>query len=548
MDIPETRYAKAADGVHIAYQVVGDGPIDILFVLGWVTHLERMWTEPRFARFYTRLASFSRVMLFDKRGVGLSDRVSEDRLPSLEVRMDDARAVMDAVGSERAVVLGVSEGGPMAMLFAATYPERTIALTLFGTSACWNDAPDYPYRETEQEQTDFEAFRERRERLWGTKELAREFLEESFSPPLADDPSTQAWLADYMRYSASPGAVNALSQMNRAIDVRSTLPAIHVPTLVLARDDDRDFSMEETRWLAEQIHGARFISFPGNEHLFVMGRQEDLLDEIERFVAAVRDDEAELDRVLATVMFTDIVGSTEKAAELGDKGWGDLVEQHHGVVRAMLGRFRGTEVDTAGDGFFATFDGPARGVRCAQAITSAVRDLGIEVRAGVHTGEVETIAGKAGGIAVNVGARIASIAGPSEVLVSHTVQGLVSGSGLVFKDAGEHVLKGVPERWHLYRAVRSVNQMPWSFRTLSASTPRPIDSASLTERKSRSTNVPSTRSSASRTSRADVGNISGSDDSSHPWNTLAPGTAPRIISSDQSICPHPHGTSSETSR
>ncbi len=453
MDIPETRYAKAADGVHIAYQVVGDGPIDILFVLGWVTHLERMWTEPRFARFYTRLASFSRVMLFDKRGVGLSDRVSEDRLPSLEVRMDDARAVMDAVGSERAVVLGVSEGGPMAMLFAATYPERTIALTLFGTSACWNDAPDYPYRETEQEQIDFEAFRERRERLWGTKELAREFLEESFSPPLADDAPTQSWLADYMRYSASPGAVNALSQMNRAIDVRSTLPAIHVPTLVLARDDDRDFSMEETRWLAEQIRGARFISFPGNEHLFVMGRQEDLLDEIERFVAAVRDDEAQLDRVLATVMFTDIVGSTEKAAELGDKGWGDLVEQHHGVVRAMLGRFRGTEVDTAGDGFFATFDGPARGVRCAQAITSAVRDLGIEVRAGVHTGEVETIAGKAGGIAVNVGARIASIAGPSEVLVSHTVQGLVSGSGLVFKDAGEHVLKGVPERWHLYRVV-----------------------------------------------------------------------------------------------
>jgi pimeloyl-ACP methyl ester carboxylesterase len=548
VEIPETRYAKAADGVHIAYQVVGDGPIDILFVLGWVTHLERMWTEPRFARFYTRLASFSRVMLFDKRGVGLSDRVSEDRLPSLEVRMDDARAVMDAVGSDRAVVLGVSEGGPMAMLFAATYPERTIALTLFGTSACWNDAPDYPYRETEQEQIDFEAFRERRERLWGTKELAREFLEESFSPPLADDAPTQAWLADYMRYAASPGAVNALSQMNRAIDVRSTLPAIHVPTLVLARDDDRDFSMEETRWLAEQIHGARFISFPGNEHLFVMGRQEDLLDEIERFVAAVRDDEAELDRVLATVMFTDIVGSTEKAAELGDKGWGDLVEQHHGVVRAMLGRFRGTEVDTAGDGFFATFDGPARGVRCAQAITSAVRDLGIEVRAGVHTGEVETIAGKAGGIAVNVGApdRVdrRSVGGarlPHRARAGVRVRPGVQGRGRARAEGCPRALAPLSGR-------RSVNQMPWSFRTLSASTPRPIDSASLTERKSRSTNVPSTRSSASRTSRADVGNISGSDDSSHPWNTLAPGTAPRIISSDQSICPHPQGTSSETSR
>jgi class 3 adenylate cyclase len=453
VDIPETRYAKTADGVHIAYQAFGDGPVDILFVLGWVTHLELMWTEPRFARFFTRLASFARVMVFDKRGVGLSDRVSEDRLPSLEVRMDDARAVMDAVGSERAVVLGVSEGGPMAMLFAATYPERTIALIAFGTSACWNDAPDYPYRSTEQELSEHEVWRLRREQLWGTKELARDFLAESFSPPLADDDSTQAWLANYMRNAASPGAVSALSAMNRAIDVRSALPAIHVPTLVLARDGDLDYAMEETKWFADRIHGARFVSFPGNEHLFVMGRQEDLLDEIERFVAEVRGEEADLDRMLATVMFTDIVGSTEKAAELGDKGWGDLVERHHGVVRAMLGRFRGIEVDTAGDGFFATFDGPARGVRCAQAITSSVRDLGIEVRAGVHTGEVETIAGKAGGIAVNVGARIASLAAPSEVLVSHTVQGLVSGSGLRFEDAGEHELKGVPDRWHLYRVV-----------------------------------------------------------------------------------------------
>ena len=341
MDIPETRYTKTADGVHIAYQAFGDGPVDILFVLGWVTHIELMWTEPRFARFFTRLASFARVMVFDKRGVGLSDRVSEDRLPSLEVRMDDARAVMDAVGSERAVVLGVSEGGPMAMLFAATYPERTIALIAFGTSACWNDAPDYPYRSTDQELSEHEAWRVRREQLWGTKELARDFLAESFSPPLADDEPMQAWLANYMRNAASPGAVSALSAMNSAIDVRSTLPAIHVPTLVLARDGDLDYAMEETKWFADRIHGARFVSFPGNEHLFVMGRQEDLLDEIERFVAEVRGEEADLDRVLATVMFTDIVGSTEKAAELGDKGWGDLVERHHGVVRAMLGRFRG---------------------------------------------------------------------------------------------------------------------------------------------------------------------------------------------------------------
>jgi class 3 adenylate cyclase len=454
MEMPETRYAKTADGVHVAYQVFGDGPIDILFVLGWVTHIERMWTESRFERFFTRLASFSRVMVFDKRGVGLSDRVPEDRLPSLEVRMDDARAVMDAVGSQRAVVVGVSEGGPMAILFAATYPERTIGLVAFGTSVCWNDAPDYPFSEPGQdEDPEVIAFLERRERLWGTKELAREFMAESFAPELSEDEATVAWLADYMRSAASPGAVNALSRMNGSIDVRSALPAIHVPTLVLARDGDLDYPVEQTKWFADQIHGARFVSFPGNEHLFVMGRQDDLLAEIERFVAEVRSEEADLDRVLATVMFTDIVGSTAKAAELGDKGWGDLVERHHGVVRALLGRFRGTEVDTAGDGFFATFDGPARGVRCAQAITDAVSDLGIEVRAGVHTGEVETIAGKVGGIAVNVGARIAALAGPSEVLVSHTVQGLVSGSGLSFEDAGEHELKGIPERWRLFRLV-----------------------------------------------------------------------------------------------
>jgi class 3 adenylate cyclase len=454
VDIPETRYAITADGVHIAYQVFGDGPVDILFVLGWVTHVEKMWTEARFARFYTRLASFGRVMLFDKRGVGLSDRVSEDRLPSLEVRMDDARAVMDAVGSERAVVLGVSEGGPMAMLFAATYPERTIGLIVYGTSACWNNAPDYPWSvPSEDRSAEMKEWDERRDRLWGTKELASEYIAESFAPALAHDEPTVTWIADYMRNAASPGAVGALSKMNRAIDVRSALPAIHVPTLVMARDGDIEYPVAETKWMADQIHGARFVSSPGDEHLFVLGNQEDLLDQIEHFVATVRDDEADLDRVLATVMFTDMVGSTERAAALGDKGWRDLVERHHGVVRAMLGRFRGTEVDTAGDGFFATFDGPARGVRCAMAISEAVADLGIEVRAGVHTGEVETIAGKVGGIAVNVGARIASLAAPSEVLVSHTVQGLVSGSGLRFEDAGEHELKGVPDRWRLYRVV-----------------------------------------------------------------------------------------------
>jgi pimeloyl-ACP methyl ester carboxylesterase len=451
VDVPETRYAKTADGVHVAYQVLGERPIDILFVLPWVTHIERMWSEPNLARFLTRLSSFSRLMVFDKRGVGLSDRVPEERLPSLEVRMDDARAVMDAVGSERAVVLGFSEGGPMATLFAATYPDRTIALVLFGTSASSRGGEGYPFPVWSD--ADFELMIEEMERGWGTRELAVEDLRTWAAPSLVDDPRASEWLANYVRNAASPSAAIAFERMNREIDVRAALPAIHVPTLVVAREGDLPFPAEQTRWMAGQIRGARYVELPGADHFFWIGDVDRLLDEIERFAAEVHAEEAELDRMLATVMFTDIVGSTAKAAELGDKGWRDLMERHHEVVRAMLGRFRGREVDTAGDGFFASFDGPARGVRCAQAITGAVKDLGIEVRAGVHTGEVEMIAGKVGGIAVNVGARIAALAGPSEVLVSHTVQGLVSGSGLTFEDVGEQELKGVTERWHLYRVV-----------------------------------------------------------------------------------------------
>ncbi len=291
------------------------------------------------------------------------------------------------------------------------------------------------------------------ERIWGTREFAAQEMRDWGAPTLANDDHAIGWLANYLRHAASPGAAIALARMNRGIDVRPALPAIHVPTFVLARDGDLAFPVEETKWMADQIHGARFVSYPGVDHFFWVGDQDQLLDEIERFVAEVRDDEADLDRVLATVMFTDIVGSTAKAAELGDRGWGDLVERHHGAVRALLGRFRGKEVDTAGDGFFATFDGPARAVRCAQAIGGAVQDIGLEVRAGVHTGEVETIAGKVGGIAVNVGARIAALARPSEVLVSSTVRDLVSGSGLTFEDRGEHELKGVPDRWHLYVAT-----------------------------------------------------------------------------------------------
>ena len=328
MDIPETRYAKTADGVHIAYQTVGTGPVDIVFVMAWTTHIELMWKEPTLARFLSRLAAFSRLILFDKRGTGLSDRVPDDRLPSLEVRMDDARAVMDAVGSERAIVMGFSEGGPMATLFAATYPERTIALVLFGTSACWRPTIDYPFPVPTDEQ--HERYVEEIERMWGTREFAAQELRDWAAPTLANDDYTIGWLADYLRHAASPGAAIALERMNRGIDIRPALPAIHVPTLVLARDGDLLFTAEETKWMADQIHGARFVSFPGVDHFFWAGNQDELLVEIERFVAEVGDEETDLDRVLATVMFTDIVGSTAKAAELGDRGWGDLVDRHHG--------------------------------------------------------------------------------------------------------------------------------------------------------------------------------------------------------------------------
>jgi pimeloyl-ACP methyl ester carboxylesterase/class 3 adenylate cyclase len=446
IDVPETRYAKAADGVHVAYQVVGDGPVDIVFVMGWVTNVEAMWEEPAFARFLRRLATFSRLILFDKRGVGLSDRVHEDRLPDLETRMDDVRAVMDAVGSERAVVFGVSEGGPMSMLFAATYPERTIALMLYGTVA------DFTAREPDYK-GDPAAYLRRTEEVWGTREWAASEVASWAAPGHEGDEHLVAWLASYMRRSASPGAAVALERMNRQINATHALSSIHVPTLVIARTDDLDFRIGQVRETAANISGAELVELPGNIHFPWVGPQDEILDEVERFVVSLGRIEAELDRALATVMFTDVVGSTARAASLGDRGWKGLAEEHHRLVRGQLARFRGVEVDTAGDGFLATFDGPARAVRCAQAIARAVAALGIEIRAGVHTGEVESIDGKVGGLAVVIGARVGALAGPSEVLVSQTVKDLVAGSGLVFEDAGEHELKGVPDRWRLFRVV-----------------------------------------------------------------------------------------------
>ncbi len=447
---PETTYAKTADGVHIAYQVIGEGPIDLVFVMGWTTNIDALWEQPSVAAFLTRLASFSRLILFDKRGMGLSDRVPEAQLPSLEMRMDDVRAVMDAAGSERAVVFGVSEGGPMSILFAATYPERTIALILFGTTA------DYTRTHSpETAEAEHEVWLDTIERSWGTQEFARAQLAEWLAPGHADDDRLVAWLASYLRRAASPGAAMALSRMNREINVTHALSAIHVPTLVLAKAGDVNFPLAEERQIADAIAGARFVEISGDEHFFFVGDQQPFADAIERFVTEFREEEAQLERSLATVMFTDIVGSTEKVASLGDRGWKELVEAHHARVRGQLARYRGREIDTAGDGFFASFDGPARAIRCALAAIGAVRDLGIEVRAGLHTGEVETIADKVGGLAVVIGSRVAAKAGPGEVLVSSTVKDLVAGSGIAFEDRGTYELKGVPGEWRLFAVERT---------------------------------------------------------------------------------------------
>jgi class 3 adenylate cyclase len=379
------------------------------------------------------------VILFDKRGTGLSDRVA---IATLEERMDDLRAVMDAAGSERAALLGISEGGPMSTLFAATYPERTAALIGLGTFARRMWAPDYPIGVLEEDQ------RLRDSREWG-RPATLDWLQTRAPATTADEEAVR-WYTSYLVRGASPGGVLALSRMNREIDVRRVLPTIRVPTLMLYREGE--VFAAATRYMGERIPGARLVAVPGDDHLPWEGDQDAVLDEIERFLTGIRED-VELDRVLATVLFTDIVGSTARAAELGDRGWGELLERHDRLVRSQLTRFRGREVDTAGDGFFATFDGPARAIRCARAVADGVRELGLEVRAGLHTGEVELRDGEVRGIAVHIGARVAAQAGPGEVLVSSTVKDLVAGSGLEFEDRGSAALKGVPGEWRLY-AVR----------------------------------------------------------------------------------------------
>lgn len=449
VDVPETRYAKTVDGLSIAYQVVGRGPVDLVFTSGWISNVDACWDLPPLRSFFRQLASISRLILFDRRGSGLSDRPTQVESLALEHGVDDLRAVMDAAESERAVLFGTEDGGMLVGMFAATHPDRTVALVLFAPWAKVLKTPDYPHGWTEAEE---EEWQRHLAAEWGTTAFTRwQFT--LVAPGLeSNEPLIHAFTR-YWRACASPAAVKAIDAMQLEVDARPVLRSIHVPTLVMNRIDDRMDPVDEARFIAGAIPGARLVELAGVEHWPFLGETDRVLDELHRFITSIRTEEAGLERVLATVLFTDIVGSTNRAAVLGDGAWGEVLERHHELVRAMLARYRGKEIDTAGDGFFATFDGPARAAKCARAIIVGVKPLGIEVRAGVHTGEVETIAGKTGGMAVVIGSRVGAKAQASEVLASQTVKDLTAGSGLVFEDAGEHELKGVPDRWRLYRVL-----------------------------------------------------------------------------------------------
>ena len=441
MSAPPVQYAENGD-VHIAYRVLGDGPLDLVFVAGAITNLDVLWEMSDYRRACERLASFSRLILFDKRGMGLSDRV---RVGTLEERMDDVRVILDAVGSETAVLMGVSEGAPMSILFAATYPERTRGLVLCGAEVKEETTDDWPWGEATraefEEAMDIDLVVSR----WG-KGLAADL----FAPSRKGDPQLHEQFGRLQVQSATPHDALAFMRMAFEIDVRHVVPAVATPTLIVHRVGDKICSVENARWLARNIEGARYVELQGENHIpFIDG--DDILDEIQEFLTGVREPVAP-ERMLATVMFTDIVGSTDRARELGDRRWRDLLERHNEVVRRDLERFRGVEIDTAGDGFFATFDGPARAIRCARSIVENVRDVGLDLRSGLHTGECELSGGSVRGIAVHTGARVASVASPGEVLVSSTVKDLVAGSGIEFTDRGVHELKGIPGEWRLYAA------------------------------------------------------------------------------------------------
>jgi pimeloyl-ACP methyl ester carboxylesterase/DNA-binding winged helix-turn-helix (wHTH) protein/class 3 adenylate cyclase len=440
ISVPETMYARSGD-VNIAYQVIGDAPLDLVFVMGWVSHLEYFWREPSFARFLLRLASFSRLILFDKRGTGLSDRVPINQLPTLEQRMDDVRAVMNAVGSERAALCGVSEGGPMCSLFAATYPEKTVALVMIGTYAKRVRDAEYPWGPTQEEREHF--FDVMREQWGGPVGI------DERAPTMANDPKFRDWWATYLRMGASPGAAVALTQMNAEIDVRNVLPSIRVPSLVIHRSDDQCLKVEEGRFVAERIPGAKFVEFPGNDHLPFVGNQDAILDEMEEFLTGVRHT-LEPDTVLATVLFTRIAGTNNQWRH---SNWQELLRRLRAHIAKEIEWFRGREIDMVGDRPLAIFDGPARAIRCALAITEYASRLGVETRAGLHTGECEIVDGKVAGTAAEIGECVANEAEAGEVLVSGTVKDLVAGSGIRFEDRGIRTMSDCGE-WRLFAVQR----------------------------------------------------------------------------------------------
>jgi len=442
-EIPSTHYVKS-DGIHIAYQVLGEGSFDLVFVPGFVSNVESIWRSPEATAFFRRLASFSRLILFDKRGTGMSDRGSE--IFTLEQRMHDVQAILDEVGSERAALFGISEGGPMAFLYAATYPERTSALVLYGSYAKRAWAPDYPFGWKDEQ---WQLVLDDIDQHWGTPQSKSVRMR---APSVADDPHYAERVASWYRASASPGAAAAILKMNREIDVRHVLPAVHVPSLILHRTAERVIDVEHARFMAGRIPGAKLVELSGEDHVPWVGDRDALLNEVEQFLTGTRYTH-ESERVLATVLFTDIVDSTERAAALGDGPWREVLEAYYGKVRATLQQYRGREINTSGDGLLASFDGPARAIRCAASIRDTVGSLNLQVRCGLHTGECERIDNDLAGIAMHIGARVAAIAAPGQVLVSQTVRDLVAGSGLDFADSGTHTLKGVPHEWRLFQAI-----------------------------------------------------------------------------------------------
>jgi class 3 adenylate cyclase len=446
VETPKTKYARSTDGTFIAYQVFGDGP-DLLLAWPWISHLEMFWEIDEANSWLRALARFACVISMDQRGIGLSDRMTQ--MIDLETRVDDVRAVLDAAGSDRPVLYGQGlDGGAICAMFAAMHPERTAGLLLWSGQASGIKDADYPWAAPAAENAQFRALIAD---TWGDEDLMGPLLASAGAPTHAEDPAARKRWARFMRYAASRGDALIHERMYEETDYRSILTSIHVPTAILQPDDE---GLPAAEWIASQIPGAKVVRLPQSpDYPPEFSHPERNLEAARRFIADLREQEAELDRVLATVLFMDLVDSTATAATMGDRAWRDVLERHHAITRGFLSRYRGTEIDTAGDGFFATFDGPARAVRCAEHIIDAVHPLGIEIRGGVHTGECQTIDGKVGGLGVVIGARIGSTAQPGELLVSQTVKDLTAGSGLTFEDAGEHELKGIPDRWHLYRVA-----------------------------------------------------------------------------------------------